>query len=64
MFIYLNKKINVPDQTNLACIGWNMEQGWIAYGGDNGFLKVRACLCGCGVLWWCCTRVLCLNFYR
>mmetsp|Transcript_38234 Transcript_38234/g.108060 ORF Transcript_38234/g.108060 Transcript_38234/m.108060 type:complete len:1242 (+) Transcript_38234:70-3795(+) len=40
MFIYLSKKIAIPNNTLLKCSSWNSEQGWIACGGDNGLLKV------------------------
>jgi WD repeat-containing protein 35 len=40
MFIYLSKKIAIPNNINLACVSWNSEQGWIACGGENGMLKV------------------------
>ena len=40
MFIYLSKKIAIPNSTKLKCVGWNREQGYIACGGDDGLLKV------------------------
>lgn len=40
MFIYLAKKIEIPQGRNIECIAWNSEQGWIACGGGNGLLKV------------------------
>ncbi|OQR74556.1 WD repeat domain 35 [Tropilaelaps mercedesae] len=40
MFIYLSKKIAIPNQVNLRCISWNAEDGHIAVGGDEGLLKV------------------------
>ena len=40
MFIYLSKKIAIPNNTKLQCIGWNREDGYIACGGDGGLLKV------------------------
>mmetsp|Transcript_9052 Transcript_9052/g.14851 ORF Transcript_9052/g.14851 Transcript_9052/m.14851 type:complete len:1200 (+) Transcript_9052:114-3713(+) len=40
MFIYLSKKIAIPNGVKLRCVSWNSEQGWIACGGDNGLLKV------------------------
>ena len=40
MFIYLSKKIAIPNNTRLKCVGWNKEQGYIACGGDDGLLKV------------------------
>lgn len=40
MFIYLSKKIAIPQGINLHCVSWNSEQGWICCGGENGVLKV------------------------
>ncbi|XP_031567757.1 WD repeat-containing protein 35-like isoform X2 [Actinia tenebrosa] len=40
MFIYLSKKIAIPNNTKLRCLAWNREQGYIACGGDDGLLKV------------------------
>jgi len=40
MFIYLSKKIAIPNQIKLHSLSWNPEQGWIACGGENGLLKV------------------------
>ncbi|DAZ96060.1 TPA: hypothetical protein N0F65_005838 [Lagenidium giganteum] len=40
MFIYLSKKIAIPNNVKLRCAAWNSEQGWIACGGQNGLLKV------------------------
>ncbi|XP_062523342.1 WD repeat-containing protein 35-like [Corticium candelabrum] len=40
MFIYLSKKIAIPNNTKLNCISWNQQQGWIACGGEDGLLKV------------------------
>ncbi|XP_064480178.1 WD repeat-containing protein 35-like [Ornithodoros turicata] len=40
MFIYLSKKIAIPNNTRIQCLGWNKEHGYIACGGDNGLLKV------------------------
>ncbi|EDV23603.1 uncharacterized protein TRIADDRAFT_50569 [Trichoplax adhaerens] len=40
MFIYLSKKIAIPNNTNLRCLSWNHEQGYIACGGEDGLLKV------------------------
>eukprot|EP00741_Cyanophora_paradoxa_P024440 tig00022075_g23597.t1 len=40
MFVYLSKKIAIPNGVKLRCVSWNTEQGWIACGGDNGLLKV------------------------
>jgi WD repeat-containing protein 35 len=40
MFIYLNKKIAIPNGVKLRCCQWNADQGWIACGGEGGLLKV------------------------
>mmetsp|Transcript_7812 Transcript_7812/g.27429 ORF Transcript_7812/g.27429 Transcript_7812/m.27429 type:complete len:1008 (-) Transcript_7812:93-3116(-) len=48
MFIYLSKKIAIPNGVKLACVSWNSEQGWIACGGDNGLLKVLKLDAGTG----------------
>ncbi|XP_022083410.1 WD repeat-containing protein 35-like [Acanthaster planci] len=40
MFIYLSKKIAIPNNTKLRCVSWNQEQGFIACGGEDGLLKV------------------------
>ena len=40
MFVYLSKKIAIPNGVRLKSIAWNADQGWIACGGDNGLLKV------------------------
>ncbi|OQR99308.1 WD repeat protein 35 [Thraustotheca clavata] len=40
MFIFLSKKIAIPNGAQLCCASWNPEQGWIACGGQNGLLKV------------------------
>jgi WD repeat-containing protein 35 len=40
MFIYLSKKIAIPNGLKLKCVSWNSEQGWIACGGESGLLKV------------------------
>ena len=45
MFIYLSKKIAIPNSTKLKCVGWNREQGYIACGGDDGLLKVGCIAC-------------------
>ena len=43
MFIYLSKKIAIPNNTKLKCVGWNREHGYIACGGDDGLLKAGEC---------------------
>jgi WD repeat-containing protein 35 len=40
MLLYLNKKIAVPHGLNVRSVAWNHVDGWIAFGGDNGVLKV------------------------
>eukprot|EP00906_Rhabdomonas_costata_P037007 RCo051982 len=40
MFVYLSKKIAIPNGVKLRSLAWNGEQGWIACGGDSGLLKV------------------------
>ena len=40
MFVYLSKKIAIPNGVKLRSVAWNQEQGWIACGGENGLLKV------------------------
>ncbi|KAK9889399.1 hypothetical protein WA026_004673 [Henosepilachna vigintioctopunctata] len=40
MFIYLSKKIAIPNQTKINALAWNKEDGYIAVGGDGGLLKV------------------------
>ena len=40
MFVYLSKKIAIPNQVRLRSVCWNTDDGWIACGGDNGLLKV------------------------
>jgi WD repeat-containing protein 35 len=40
MFVYLSKKIAIPNGVKLRSIAWNHDQGWIACGGENGLLKV------------------------
>ena len=40
MFIYLNKKIAIPNGVKLRTCQWNAEEGFIACGGESGLLKV------------------------
>lgn len=40
MFVYLSKKIAIPNNTKLRCVSWNKDQGYIACGGEDGLLKV------------------------
>ena len=40
MWIFLSKKIAIPNGVKLKSISWNTEEGWIACGGEQGLLKV------------------------
>ena len=40
MFVYLSKKISIPNGVRIRSIAWNHDQGWIACGGEGGLLKV------------------------
>lgn len=40
MFIYLSKKIAIPNKVRLTSLSWNQDDGWIACGGEGGLLKV------------------------
>ncbi|KAH8943800.1 hypothetical protein BDL97_13G073500 [Sphagnum fallax] len=40
MFLYLSKKISMPNGIKLCSLTWNSEQGWLACGGELGLLKV------------------------
>ncbi|CAH0562507.1 unnamed protein product [Brassicogethes aeneus] len=40
MFIYLSKKIAIPNNTKINALAWNKEDGYIAVGGEDGLLKV------------------------
>ncbi|XP_017491815.1 PREDICTED: WD repeat-containing protein 35 isoform X1 [Rhagoletis zephyria] len=40
MFVYLSKKIAIPNNVKLNCIAWNKDQGYIAVAGSEGLLKV------------------------
>ena len=40
MFVFLSKKIGIPNNVRLNCIAWNQKQGYIAAGGEDGLLKV------------------------
>lgn len=40
MFIYLSKKIAIPNNVQIHCCSWNSDQGWIVCGGEGGLLKV------------------------
>jgi hypothetical protein len=43
MFVYLSKKIAIPNGVKLKSLSWNKLNGWIVCGGENGLLKVRSC---------------------
>lgn len=40
MFAFFSKRISLPKESNVGTVSWNGPQGWIACGGENGFLKV------------------------
>lgn len=40
MFVYLSKKIAIPNGISLKCIAWDKENGYLACGGDDGLLKI------------------------
>ncbi|KAL4456550.1 hypothetical protein ABPG74_000657 [Tetrahymena malaccensis] len=40
MFVFLSKKIGMPNNAKIEAVCWNKEQGWIAAGGEKGILKV------------------------
>jgi WD repeat-containing protein 35 len=40
MFVYLSKRIAVPNNLNLSAISWSNEDGWIGCAGEKGLLKV------------------------
>lgn len=40
MFVFLSKKIAIPNGVKLRTVAWNCDQGWIACGGEDGMLKV------------------------
>ncbi|KAF0983873.1 hypothetical protein FDP41_007788 [Naegleria fowleri] len=40
MWIYLNKKVSIPNGLKLNHISWEHYHGWIACGGEGGLLKV------------------------
>jgi hypothetical protein len=42
MFVYLSKKIAIPNGVQLKSLSWNGINGWIVCGGENGLLKVRS----------------------
>ena len=40
MFVYLSKKISVPNGIPIGSLSWNTTDGFIGIGGDKGMLKV------------------------
>lgn len=40
MFVYLSKKIAMPNNSKLRCVAWNKSEGYIACGGENGLLRI------------------------
>jgi WD repeat-containing protein 35 len=40
VFVYLSKKIAIPNGVRLRSLAWNTEHGYLACGGDDGLLKV------------------------
>ncbi|KAI8616049.1 WD repeat-containing protein 35 [Chytriomyces sp. MP71] len=40
MFVFLSKKIAIPNGIKLRTVAWDNDQGWIACGGEDGLLKV------------------------
>ena len=40
MWVYLNKKVSIPNGLRLNHISWDGYRGWIACGGEGGLLKV------------------------
>jgi hypothetical protein len=34
MFAYLSKKIGIPNNSNIKAVGWSMESGFVAVGGE------------------------------
>ena len=47
MFAYLSKKISIPNNSRIECVGWSGEQGWVGVGGETtvdgqrrGLLKI------------------------
>jgi hypothetical protein len=40
MFVFLNKKINIPNDLKLKAIKWNPIDNWICCGGEIGILKI------------------------
>ncbi|KAI9321166.1 WD40-repeat-containing domain protein [Obelidium mucronatum] len=42
MFVFLSKKIAIPNGIKLRTVAWDNDQGWIACGGEDGLLKKPA----------------------
>ncbi|CAG2168264.1 unnamed protein product [Oppiella nova] len=40
MFVYLSKKIAIPNNNKVRGLAWSRDHGFIACGGDDGLLKV------------------------
>ncbi|ORZ37391.1 hypothetical protein BCR44DRAFT_1498264 [Catenaria anguillulae PL171] len=40
MFMYLSKKISIPNNTPVCCLAWENTSSWVACGGENALLKV------------------------
>ncbi|TPX47173.1 hypothetical protein SeMB42_g03432 [Synchytrium endobioticum] len=40
MFVYLSKKIAIPNNVRVETLAWDNDPGWIAVGGAGGLLKV------------------------
>ncbi|XP_054168893.1 WD repeat-containing protein 35-like [Oppia nitens] len=40
MFVYLSKKIAIPNNNKVRALAWSRDHGFIACGGDDGLLKV------------------------
>ncbi|OTF81489.1 hypothetical protein BLA29_000177 [Euroglyphus maynei] len=40
MFVHLNKKISIPNCSQVRCIAWSWQHEFIACGGEAGMLKV------------------------
>ena len=40
MFVFLHKKISMPNELKMRSISWNQIDGWICCGGEKGVLKI------------------------
>lgn len=45
MYVFLNKKIAIPNNVHLRTLGWNVEHGFLCCGGDERLLKVSEGCC-------------------